>query len=431
MAESPSDRPRRSSAVVGEARSLGLSAESPSDRPRRSSAVVGEARSLGLSAESPSDRPARVLFVPLPLAGHANPEVAVGRALAAQGHDVAWVGPEGTLRPLLGPDDRVYPTGMRPYRGQLDRGLAAIRSLWTDFVVPYARFTLPAVRKAIADYRPDALAVDQHALAGAVAAREAGLPWATLVPQSMELTRPLARLTTVDGWVRGKMAEVCGPGFEARFSPHLVVAFNTPALAGPGPYPANCAFVGPALGPRPPVPDFPWDLLDPGRRTVLVTVGTLAGDVATDFHGRVVEAVRPLGVQVILVGSAPVPAENVLVAPRVPLLELLPRLSAVVSHGGLNTVTETLAHGVPLVVAPIRHDQPVNAAAVARAGAGVRVHFDRVTPQRLRAALTAVLDEPGYRAAAARIRDSFTAAGGAPAAASRLAQLSTMERVPT
>src|SRR2546430_3520643 len=120
MAESPSDRPRRWSAVVDDVRSLGLSAESPSDRPRRSSAVVADVRSLGLSAESPSDRPrrssavvadvrslglsaARVLFVPLPLAGHANPEGAVGRALAAQGHHVAWGGPDGPLRPLLRP----------------------------------------------------------------------------------------------------------------------------------------------------------------------------------------------------------------------------------------------------------------------------------------------------------------------------------------
>src|SRR5207302_1549691 len=114
----------------------------------------------------------------------------------------------------------------------------------------------------------------------------------TLVAQSMELTRPLARLATVDGWVRDRVASVCGADFDGRFSPYLVVAFTTPALAGPGPYPNNCAFVGPAVGPRPAVPDFPWDRLDPSRRTVLVTVGTLAADVAADFHARVIEAVR-------------------------------------------------------------------------------------------------------------------------------------------
>src|SRR6185436_6767034 len=91
---------------------------------------------------------------------------------------------------------------------------------------------------------------------------------------------------------------------------------------------------------------------------------------------------------------------HVLVVPQVPMLELLPHLDAVVSHGGLNTVCEALAHGVPLVVAPIRGDQPINAHHVAAAGAGVRVRFDRDPPERLRAAILSVLDDPGYREAA-------------------------------
>jgi UDP:flavonoid glycosyltransferase YjiC (YdhE family) len=43
-----------------------------------------------------------------------------------------------------------------------------------------------------------------------------------------------------------------------------------------------------------------------------------------------------------------------------------------------------------------------------------------VRPERLRADLCAVLDDPSYRAAAARVRDSFAAAGGAEAAARHL-----------
>jgi UDP:flavonoid glycosyltransferase YjiC (YdhE family) len=105
------------------------------------------------------------------------------------------------------------------------------------------------------------------------------------------------------------------------------------------------------------------------------------------------------------------------------MLELMPQLDAVVCHGGLNTVCESLAHGVPLVVAPIRHDQPVNAAQVAAAGCGVRVSFARVTPDGLRAAVSTVLDDPAYRDAAGLVRDSFRLAGGAPAAAGRLAEL--------
>jgi UDP:flavonoid glycosyltransferase YjiC (YdhE family) len=97
--------------------------------------------------------------------------------------------------------------------------------------------------------------------------------------------------------------------------------------------------------------------------------------------------------------------------------------AAVVCHGGMGTVGEALAAGVPLVVAPITLDQPVTAAQVTAAGAGVEVDFAAATPARLRAALLAVLDEPRYRAGAARIAESFRTAGGARRAAGLLRAL--------
>ena len=150
--------------------------------------------------------------------------------------------------------------------------------------------------------------------------------------------------------------------------------------------------------------------------------------MAKDFYQRVSEAVRPLGdrLQAIVVSpeaAVPDPPGHVLVVPRVPMLDLLPHLDAVVSHGGLNTVCEALAHGVPLIVAPIKGDQPINADQVVAAGAGIRVRFGRARPSQLGGALVAVLDDPGYRAAARRVRDSFAAAGGAPAAADHLERL--------
>ena len=76
-------------------------------------------------------------------------------------------------------------------------------------------------------------------------------------------------------------------------------------------------------------------------------------------------------------------------------------------------------------MAPIRDDQPMVAAQVADAGAGVRVRFGRVTAAKLGAAIDAVLHEPGYRVAAGRIRTAFRAAGGTGAAATHLERLAT------
>jgi zeaxanthin glucosyltransferase len=394
----------------------------------------------------------RFLIVTLPLTGHAYRAAAVADALSARGHEVAWCGSNAYFGPLIAPDAILFPTGTRLFREQAGHGIAALKSLWQQYLVPLARFTLPAVDRAIGEYQPDVVVVDQHALAGALAADRHGLPWATLITQAMELTHPLAALPRVDAWIRAQLASLCretanrdatsdiahggiGGGGDGRldllFSPYLVIAFTTPAVVGEQSFPDHFALVGAAMAERP--GPFAWDLLDPARRKVLVSVGTLATGLAADFYQRAAAAVAPLGdtVQAILTGPpelVPDPPANVLVVPSVPMLALLPRLDAVISHGGMNTVSETLAHGLPLVIAPIRHDQPVVASQVVRAGAGIRVPFSRVRPGQLREALVTILDDPSYRRAAMRIRSSFAAAGGAPAAAAHLESLVRVAR---
>lgn len=388
----------------------------------------------------------RFLIVTLPLTGHANPALAVADALSARGHEVAWCGSKAYFGPLLGPDSILFPSGTRLFRDQAGHGISALKSLWQRYVIPMARFTLPAVDRAILEYQPDVVLVDQHALAGALAAHRHELPWATLITGAMELTHPLAVLPRVDAWIRAQLASLCRDtgietgieagsssdrGLDLLFSPYLVIALTTSALTGDQSFPGHFALVGAAMVNRPGT--FAWDLLHPGRRKVLISVGTLATGLAADFYQRAAAAVAPLRgtMQAIIVGPpelVPDPPGNVLVVPSVPMLALLPRLDAVISHGGMNTVSETLAHGLPLVIAPIRHDQPVVASQVERAGAGIRVPFGRVRPAQLRDALVAILDDPSYRHAAERIRDSFAAAGGAPAAAARLECLAQVAR---
>jgi zeaxanthin glucosyltransferase len=384
----------------------------------------------------------RFLFVVQPLSGHANPAAAVAGALLGRGHEVAWCGPETFFRPLLGPDATVFSTGTRIYRDVTERGPGALQAVWRHYVVPQARFTLRAVDQAALSYQPDVLVADQHALAGALVARRRGLRWATLAPGLSEMggspeytTWVQAQLTALRraaGEPAGAEADEDGEQNQVtdlRFSPYLVISFTTEALLGRRNFPGHFALVGPAMAPRGgSSPWSQWSLLDPTRRKLLVTMGTLAADLAGDFYQRVANAVAPLrsDLQAIVIAppaTLPVPPENVLVTPHVPMLELLPHIDAVVSHGGMNTVCETLAHGIPLVVAPIRWDQPRLAAQVAAAGAGLEVDFSEVTPAELDKAVRAVLDGPGYRAAAARIRDSFAAAGGAARAALLLEQL--------
>ncbi|HEX8079090.1 MAG TPA: glycosyltransferase [Jatrophihabitans sp.] len=380
---------------------------------------------------------ARFLIVVLPLTGHLNAALALGQALVQGGHDVAWCGPESDLRPLVGPQARIYPTGKRYYRQHGGTGIEAARALWTGYLIPLNRFILEPADAAVVDYRPDVVVVDQYAVAGALAAHRHGVRWASLCTGAMELTPPSWELPGHQEWVTEQLARVWAmaglpvdESIDLRFSPYLVLALTSPALVGAAPLPPQCRLVGPILGSRPNDPGFAWQDWDVERRHVLVTVGTLADHLAREFYPRIVAALDLLADRVQAVVVAPTAtvagsAGRLLVAERVPMLELLPRLDAVVCHGGMGTVTEALAHGVPLVVAPIRFDQPALAVQVADAGAGIAVPFASAGAGELAAALTAVLDEPGYRAAAHRVADSFAAAGGAVAAVALLAELAS------
>jgi MGT family glycosyltransferase len=301
---------------------------------------------------------------------------------------------------------------------------------------------MAGVGAAALEFRPDVLVVDQQALAGAVVARQLGLPWATLATTSAELADPLADWPLVAEALHGArvalQVEAGIPEWAARqgdllFSPHLVLAFTTDALVGGGQtFPSHYHFVGPATKGRIEVDDFPWSWLDASRPAVLVSLGTVNVLEGERFFAVAATALASLPVQAVMVAPpelVPDPPGNILVRSRVPQLALLRRVQAVVSHGGHNTVCESLAAGLPLVLAPIRTDQPIVADQVVRAGCGIRVSFGRVDAAELGAAIKRALTDPALRAAADVVRRSFAASAGAAGAADHLSQLVSLAGV--
>jgi MGT family glycosyltransferase len=295
--------------------------------------------------------------------------------------------------------------------------------LWEDVLVPLARATEASVAAAVDAFRPDVLVVDQQALAGALIARRYDLKWATFSTTSASVVDALADLPKVKEWLAGQLRFLGFADEHDALSPSRVIVFSTEALVGSlERFPPHYRFVGPAIEARPDATPFPWDALAPDRKKILVSLGTISADRGDGFYDAVVSAFDGApDLQIVLVApDGHVNSANMIVRPRVPQLALLPRLDAVICHAGHNTVCETLAHGLPLVVAPIRDDQPVIARQVVDAGCGVRVRYGRLSSDALRRALLDVLSDPRYRAAAERVRDSFRAAGGAARAADLL-----------
>jgi MGT family glycosyltransferase len=383
----------------------------------------------------------RFLFVVPPLVGHINPTIGMAHALRERGHEVAWAGVPEVIRLLVGPQATVFPCaapllGAGGERPPEMRGPAALRFLWERFLCPLAGAMVPGVEAAVDAFGADVLVVDQQALAGALVAERAGLPWVTSATTSAELTDPLAGMPKVAAWLHELMADLRrrfgDPDAEEdlRFSPYLTLAFTTKALAGSIHRRGEpIRFVGPSLGPRPDAEDFPWSWLDAKRPAVLVTLGTWNTDAGARFLGECARALQAdPSRQAVIVDPGGIlagVAEHVLVRRFVPQLRLLAHVDAVVCHAGHNTVCETLSCGLPLVVAPIRDDQPIVAKQVVDCGAGIRLRFSRTTAAQIHAAVETVLAEPTYRQAARRVAESFRAAGGARAAAGHLEELAS------
>ncbi|MEV7036950.1 glycosyltransferase [Amycolatopsis sp. NPDC051061] len=366
----------------------------------------------------------RFLLVVPPLAGHVAPLRGVAAVLASRGHSVAWCGPEPEVSTLV--SGSVFPAGdSSPFSLALRppelRGFAALKYLWETYLVPLADAMVPGVRAAVSSFAPDVVVVDQQAMAGALVAARCGLPWATSASTSTELADPLRALPKIASWVdelqaglRARHGVLLG---DLRFSPHLVLAFTTRALAGSSRLAAPVAYVGPAL----PAASGEWSLVD-DRPLVVVTLGTSNASAGSRFLAESVDALAGMpSVQGLVVDPAgELVSEQVLLARRIPQVDVFARASVVVCHGGHNTVCEALAAGVPLVVAPIRDDQSMLAQQVAAASAGVRLRFDRAKARDIRKAIESA---GTFRPGATRIRDSFEAAGGAEEAAAHLESL--------
>ena len=392
--------------------------------------------------------------------GHYYPLTALGRLLQSRGHDVVYFQVPDLQQPIRAAGlqfreigEHEFPPGSLRARdeelGQLE-GMAALRCVLRGIVMK-SQMLFRDAPAAISDEDVDALIVDQIEPAGGTVAEHLGLPFvsvAAALPVNLDANVPpvnvpwlhrvglLARLRNSVGNNISELmfSEVVGTINQQRRTWGLrpIRSLNDlfSALAQISQLPATLELPGRRLPPefhhtgpwtdadgRAPV-DFQWERIDPRRPLVYASMGTLQNRILGTLR-MIAEACAGLDVQLVIsLGGGQNPAllddlpGDPLVVGYAPQLELIQQSALTISHGGLNTVLESLAWGVPMVVLPVTYDQPGVGARVEWAGVGRSIPVARLTLERLGAAVRTVLGDPAYRARARLIRSSIEAADG-------------------
>ncbi|XP_010001156.1 PREDICTED: 2-hydroxyacylsphingosine 1-beta-galactosyltransferase [Chaetura pelagica] len=185
------------------------------------------------------------------------------------------------------------------------------------------------------------------------------------------------------------------------------------ALEFPRPTLPNVVYVGGILTkPASPLPEDLQMWVNGANENgfVLVSFGAGVKYLSEDIANKLAHALARLPQRVIwrFSGNKPRNLGN-----NTKLIEWLPQndllghsnIKAFLSHGGLNSIFETMYHGVPVVGIPLFGDHYDTMTRVQAKGMGILLNWKTVTQTELYEALVKVINDPSYRQQAQRLSE--------------------------
>lgn len=391
--------------------------------------------------------------------GDLFPFLAIGRELAARGHEVVVF-----THPYFAADVAAAGLGLYPLAPEID--LEAIlcdpdlfhhrRGQWLvfrwvrDSIVP----GVVSFRQMLDEVSPDAMVGHYFLLGGMQLCREAGIPFVNvcLAPcawlarddpspalqqrpgpvrtalsrSAMGVARPVAsRLFDrffAREFARAGLATPRGVVFESFRGGDLNLGMWSRHLRGPcADDPAAGVITGfafydgpPGSGLDPELADF----LEQGEPPIVFAMGSAAHSSAAGFYAMAARACTTLGVRgVLLTGSGAVAPRDLPRGVRAfgyaPFGELFPRAAVTVQHGGIGSVGQALRAGRPTLVVPRAHDQFNNGVHVERLGVGRTRAWHRMSERRFVALLDELGSDAGLRERAGAVGERVRAEHGA------------------
>ena len=378
---------------------------------------------------------AAIFFFSLPAHGHVNPTLPLVRELTSRGHRVLYYDVEAFREKIEAAGAQFVPIDayMPPAPEDIDRRAGKDFASLIEMAADLTLSLNERVAQDVAVHHPACVVGDSVCIWGKLLARRHGLPFICSTTtfafndQSARLMKrqPGEVLRMLLGMPRmaRKLRQLREHGHDA---PDVISLIGndtkTPTIVYTSrlfqpmseTFGDSYAFVGPSVMQR--YPRRPHD-----RPLVYVSLGTVLNN-APDFYRSALQALSGMDCDAILSSGdavdpaalGPVPG-NVRIFPRVNQLEVLAGADVFLTHCGMNSVSESLLCGVPMVLFPQHGEENAVAIRCEQLGAGLRLK--RPSASCIRSALEAVLGDDRYRRAAQTVAEDFARCGGAAEAA--------------
>eukprot|EP00040_Diaphanoeca_grandis_P017969 m.94498 g.94498 ORF g.94498 m.94498 type:complete len:511 (+) comp26725_c0_seq1:90-1622(+) len=225
--------------------------------------------------------------------------------------------------------------------------------------------------------------------------------------------------------LRAKLGGIAATSTESLAKVGLLIAQDSWALEFPRPVPPSLKMVGPILSsPAKPLPaDLEEWVAAAPNGVMVVSFGTTC-TTTQEMVDKMIEAFAKLEMHVLWKIPRHIKAETLTVSKNVKTVTWMPQndllghnnVKAFFSHGGLNGVSESAYHGVPLIGFPMLGDQWDNIARLQFRGMAEVIDSLAFTAEDLLATINNVVNTPSYTENAAKISSILKDTPKTPAA---------------
>ncbi|MGN0513482.1 MAG: macrolide family glycosyltransferase [Lachnospiraceae bacterium] len=381
----------------------------------------------------------KIVFFCIPAHGHTNPTLGVVRELISRGNEVYYYSYESmrekiesTGAKFVACDQYDPQIGLSKEDGaRLGKDLA----FSTELIVKLTLALDDAVLEEMKELKPDVIVSDSMAFWGKLIAKKLSIPFVSSTttfafnqysakvmksggPGLFQVIKSMPKISKSLKKLRAK-------GYEVKSVLDIIANDNdTKTIVYTSPmfqpfaetFSENYDFVGPV------VRDVTEAVEEVQMPTVYISLGTVDNN-HPDFYTKCFDAVKDEAYRVIIsvgadtdissLGEIP---SNCIVKNSVDQIAVLQNTDAFVTHCGMNSVSEALYYGVPLVLFPQTPEQQGVANRVNELNAGI--FLKDVSTSEIKKAVREALDNASIKENAVKIQESFRKCGGAKEAAS-------------